>query len=168
MFRHTLSIVTAGFLAVVVGAQGPKGVTPQQQADLFKKNQDVIKTIVDQTVESSRTPDNHVSRAKSYYDVLLGFNREILVARQANDQARAADLTRNLGLLLDKGLAPTLAQARGQVEGGTGVDEFKKAREQLLAQLDALLRILETDPAAKASLDGVRQRLEVVRVPQPK
>jgi hypothetical protein len=165
MVRHTLSVVTAAFLVAVVGAQGPKAPSAQEQGELYKKNRLVIEKVVDKTLESSRTPNNHVKRAESYYDVLFQFNKEIVSARQDNNQDRAADLTRNLGLLLEKGLAPTLVQARAQVEGGTGVPEFIRAREQLVAQLDALLQILGEDATAKASLDVAKKRLQDVRIP---
>jgi len=166
MYRHTLSTVAAVFLAAVVGAQGPKGPSAQQQGELYKKNRPVIEKIVVKTIESARTPDNHVTQANSYYEVLYKFSTEIDQARQANEPDRVADLARNLGTLLDKGLAPTLLQARAQVEGGTGVEEFIKVREQLLAQLNALLDLLTDNAASKTSLDATKRRLTDVKIPE--
>jgi hypothetical protein len=165
MLRHTLSTVVIVFLVAVVGAQGPKAITPQQQSKLFEKNRFVVEKIVEKTLESSRVPGEHVKRANSYYEILYKFNKEIDQARQANDTARVDELSKHLGTLLDKGLAPTLVDARKQVEGGTGVELYLKVRGELLAQLDALLGILSDNPAAKASLEDVKKRLNDIKTP---
>jgi hypothetical protein len=165
MLRHTVSTVVVIFLVAVVGAQGPKSLSPQQQGELYKKNRLVVEKIVDKTLESSNVPGEHVKRANSYYDILYSFNKEIGQARQANDTARVDELSKHLGTLLDKGLAPTLVDARKQVEGGTGVELYLKVRDELLAQLDALLGILGDNPAAKASLDGAKKRLNEIKTP---
>ncbi|HEX3146970.1 MAG TPA: hypothetical protein VHR66_02745 [Gemmataceae bacterium] len=166
MFRHTLSTVVVVFLVAVVGAQGPRTISGQQQGDLYKKNRLVIEEIVDRTLESSRKPNDYVERANTYYKVVYKFNLEINQARQANDNARIEELSKHLGTLLDNGLAPTLVKARGQVEGGTGVEAYIKVRNDLLAQLDALLGMLGDNPAAKASLDGAKKRLNEIRTPE--
>jgi hypothetical protein len=165
MLRHTLSVVTAAFLAAIVGAQGPTGPSPAQRGDLFKKNRLVIENLVNQSLVSAHTPNDYVKRANSYYPVLYKFNREIAEAREARDPARVEELTRHLETLLDKGLAPTLVKARVQVENGTGVEEFRQAKKDLLAQVDALLLILADDPAMKASLDATKRKLDEVNIP---
>jgi len=167
MLRHTLTIVIAAILSAVVGAQGPKPPTPAQRGDLFKKNRTVIEKLVDQTVASAHTPDNYVNQANSYYPVLLNFNTEIAEAGRARDTARIEELTRHLATLLDKGLAPTLKKARVQVENGSGVEEFRQAREDLLAQVGALLNMLADNPDMRASLEGTKRKLDEVNVPAP-
>lgn len=168
MFRHTLSVVLAAFLAAVVGAQGSKAPSPPQRGELFKKNQPVIEEIVAQTVESSRVPNEYVKRAKTYYPVLFDFNQEIARAGRNNDTARVEELTRHLGTLLDRGLAPTLIRAREQVENGTGVEEYGEVKADLLAQVDALMGMVGDNPSAKASLEVARKRLDEIRGPKKK
>jgi hypothetical protein len=162
MFRRTLTTATAALLAAVVGAQGSKDPTPAQRTKLFEKNRLVIEVLVKQTVESAKTPNNHVSQAKTYYDVLYKFNTEIAAANSAHDAARVEELTRHLQTLLDKGLARTLVAARAQVAEGTGVDEYRQAKKELVAQVDALLGVLADNPTAKASLEGTKRRLDEV------
>ena len=161
MLRHTLTTGLAVFLVAVVGAQGPKGATAPQKGELFKKNRPVIEMIVQKTVQSSS--NDHVKRAESYYDVLRAFSKEIGAASQLHDTARVDELTQHLVTLLDKGLAPTLADARRQVEQGTGNEEYVKVKEDLVAQLDALRGILAENPGAKASLDGAKRSVEGIR-----
>lgn len=165
MLRHTLTVVTAAFLAAIVGAQGPKGPSPAQRGELFKKNRSVIESLVKETVGSSHVPNDYVKRASSYYDVLYKFNTEIAEAGRAHDTARVEELTRHLETLLDKGLAPTLVKARVQVENGTGVEEFRQAKGDLIAQVDALLGMLADNPAMKTSLEATKRKLDEVNIP---
>jgi hypothetical protein len=165
MFRHTLTVVTAAFLAAVVGAQGPKGPSPAQRGELFKKNRLVIENLVNQSLVSAHTPNDYVKRANSYYPVLYKFNREIAEAREAHDIARVEELTHHLETLLDKGLAPTLVKARVQVENGTGVEEFRQAKKDLLDQVHALLAMLADNPAMKVSLEATKRKLDDVNIP---
>ena len=65
MTRHILSFTVVGFLVATVGAQGPKALTASQKADLFKKNRDVIEKVVTQTIDSSKSPNDPLKRAKS-------------------------------------------------------------------------------------------------------
>jgi hypothetical protein len=166
MFRRTLTTVTAALMAAVVGAQGSKDPTPAQRAKLFERNREVIEQVVKQTVESAKTPNDHVKRANTYYKVLYQFNTEIAKANDAHDTARVEELTRHLQTVLDKGLGPTLIRARDQVAQGTGVEEYRKAKDDLMAQVDALLGILAENPTAKASLEGAKQRLNDVSPPK--
>jgi len=166
MLRHTLAVVTAAFLAAVVGAQGPKEPTTGQRGELFRKNRSVIESLVKETVQSAHTPHEYVKRANSYYPVLHEFNTKIAEAAGARDTARVEELTRHLETLLDKGLAPTLVKAREQVENGTGVEEFREAKQFLLAQVNALLGLLSDSPATKALLEGTKQKLDAVRIPE--
>jgi hypothetical protein len=168
MLRHTLSVVTAAFLAAIVGAQGPKGPSPAQRGELFKKNRAVIENLVDQTLESAHTPSDYVKRANSYYPVLFKFNTEIAEAGRAHDTARVEELTRHLEVLLDRGLAPTLVKAREQVENGTGNEEYRQVKENLLAQVNALLAILAESPATKASLEEAKRKLDEINGPKKK
>jgi len=168
MFRHTLTVVAAALLAAIVGAQGPKGPSPAQRGELFKKDRLVIENLVDQTLKSAHTPGDYVKRAESYYPVLLNFNQEIGKASDQHDAARVEELTRHLETLLDKGLAPTLVRARVQVENGTGNEEYRKVKSYLLAQVDALLGILAESPATKASLEGVKRKLDEINGPKKK
>lgn len=168
MIRHALSLVGAALLVAAVGAQGPKDVPPAQRAELYKKNRAVIEQLVEKTVESARTPNDHVKRADTYYKVLFQFNTEIKKAKDANDADRAAELTGHLKTLLDQGLNPTLKDARKLVENGTGVEEFLQVRGDLLAQLTALIDMPGQDPAAKTSLEQTRDRLNQITIPKKK
>jgi hypothetical protein len=168
MIRHTLSAVTVAALAAVVGAQGPKAPSPAQRAELFKKNRPVIERLVDQTIESSRTPNDYVKRADSYYHVLYEFNTAIAEAGRAHDTARVEELSRHLESLLNRGLAPMLVKARKQVEDGTGNDEYVKVKRELVAQVDALLGILAENPGARAALEGARKKLDDITGPAKK
>ena len=166
MRRHTLSVVTAAVLAAIVGAQGPKAPSPAQRGELFKKNRPVIEKLVDQTLDSARTPNDYVKRADTYYHVLYKFNTEIAEANRDNDPARVEELTRHLGTLLDKGLAPTLVKAREQVENGTGNEDYRRVKETLLAQVRALLDMLAGNPSATASLEGAKRKLDDINGPR--
>jgi len=140
MYRHTLSTVAAVFLAAVVGAQGPKGPSAQQQGELYKKNRPVIEKIVVKTIESARTPDNHVTQANSYYEVLYKFSTEIDQARQANEPDRVADLAR------------MYQQVVAELERADGLspDEVRKSGQKLLDSLTRAVqetsRVLEEAP----------------------
>lgn len=168
MLRHTLTFVTAAFLAAVVGAQGPRGPSPAQRGELFKKNRLVIENLVDQTVASAHTPNDYVKRAKSYYPVLYKFNTEIADAGRAHDAGRVEELTHHLETLLDKGLAPTLVKARVQVENGTGNEEYVQVKADLLAQLNALLGILAESPATRVFLEDAKRKLDEINGPKKK
>lgn len=168
MLRHTLTFVTAAFLAAIVGAQGPKSPSPAQRGELFKKNRLVIENLVEQTLQSAHTPGDYVKRAGSYYPVLYKFNKEIAEAGQAHDTPRVEELTHHLETLLDKGLAPTLVKARIQVENGTGNEEYLKVKESLLDQVNALLVILAESPATKASLEEAKRKLDEINGPKKK
>jgi hypothetical protein len=167
MRRHTLTIVTAAVLAAIVGAQGPRAPSPAQRGELFKKNRPVIEKVVDQTLDSARTPNDYVKRAESYYPILYKFNTEIAQARD-KDAGRVEELTRHLGTLLDRGLAPTLIKAREQVENGTGNEDYRRVRDDLLAQVTALLAMLSDNPTATASLEGAKRKLDEINGPKKK
>jgi hypothetical protein len=168
MLRHTLTFVIAALLAAVVGAQGPKGPTPAQRGELFKKDRTVIENLVDQTVASARTPNDYVKQAKSYYPVLYNFNLQIAKAGQLHDAARVEELTHHLETLLDKGLAPTLVKARVQVENGSGNEEYVQVKADLLDQVNALLGILAESPATRAFLEDARRKLDEINGPKKK
>ena len=121
--------------------------------------------LVNQSLVSAHTPNDYVKRANSYYPVLYKFNREIAEAREAHDIARVEELTHHLETLLDKGLAPTLVKARVQVENGTGVEEFRQAKKDLLDQVHALLAMLADNPAMKVSLEATKRKLDDVNIP---
>jgi hypothetical protein len=135
---------------------------------LFKKNRPVIEKLVDKTLESAHTPNDHVKRARSYYDVLFKFNTEIAEANGAHDSARVEELTLHLVTLLDLGLAPTLVEARKQVENGTGNEDYRQVKEDLLAQVGALQGILAESPGAKTSLEGAKKKLDEINGPKKK
>jgi len=168
MTRHILCLIAIGLVAAAVGAQGPKSLRPEQRGELFRKNREVIEIVVDYTIDSSRSPNDPLKRANSYYPVLVNFSQQIKKASGARDDQRVSELTQHLTTLLDKGLAKTLDRAKQQVEGGTGVDEFRKVKQDLLAQLDALLNVLSNDPAAKKSLDDAKGNLNGIVIPEPK
>jgi len=163
MIRPAVSLVLMAGLAAWVGGQTPAALKPERRAQLYKQNRAVIERLVEKTVTSARTPNDHLKRADSYYKLLFQFNTEITQAREAKNQARVDELTRHLQTLLDHGLAPTLEDARKQVEGGTGADEFPVVKDQLLSQLDSLLTTLAEDGPAKQSLTGAKDRLLKVR-----
>jgi hypothetical protein len=167
MTRHILSGVVIALMAAAVGAQPPKALTSAQKGELFRKNREVFENIVDQTVASSSSPNDPLKRANTYYPLLVNFNKQIAGAN-SQDSRRVEELTQHLKVLLDKGLTPTLADAKRQVEGGTGVDEFITIRRDLLAQLKALLDVLSNDPATKSSLEGVKNRLDSIKIPEAK
>ncbi|HKA07438.1 MAG TPA: hypothetical protein VKD71_09290 [Gemmataceae bacterium] len=170
MTRHILSFTVVGFLVATVGAQGPKALTASQKADLFKKNRDVIEKVVTQTIDSSKSPNDPLKRAKTYYELLFLFSKQIQSAGAANDGNRVKELTSHLNTLVEQGLAPTMQRAKVQLEQGTGVEEFRKVRIDLLAQLDALLGlpVMDENPAAKTSLEGAKARLNGIVIPEPK
>ena len=145
--------------AATVGAQGPNALRPQQRHELFKRNREVIGHVVSQTLESSRVPSNYLKQADSYYKLLFEFNQEIRKARDAKDMARVTELSNNLEMLLDGGLAYVLEETRKQVENGTGREEYPRIKNDLLAQLDSLLFSLDDDSKAKTSLSAAKQRL---------
>lgn len=168
MIRHLLSLGMVASLCAALGAQGTKPITAPQKAELFTKNKVVIERLVEKTVESSRTPTNHLKRADSYYQVLFEFSREISAARSANDGDRVIELTAHLKLLLDDGLAPTLGQARQQVEDGTNSEDYVRVREGLLAQVAALLDVMDDQSTAKKSLEDTRTKLKTIVGPRKK
>jgi hypothetical protein len=166
MIRSLLTIPVVGLLCAFVGAQAPSSLTPGQRADLFKKNRTVIKGVIDVTVKSSQSPNDFLKKADGYYPLLVQFNREITQARTDKDPGRIQELTRLLETLLDKGLAPTLEDARRQVEGGTNSENYPVVKSQLLSQLQALSDSLATDEQAKTSIDAARQRLNRIAPPK--
>jgi hypothetical protein len=171
MIRRFLPLLSIALATAFVGAQGPKALMPQQRAELYKKNRPMIERLVEKTVESSRTPSNHLKRADSYYKVLFDFSKEIKAAREANDADRVAELTNHLTYLLDEGLAPTLGDARAQAEDGTSKEDYEQIRDGLLAQVAALLDVLNDRPEgekAKKSLEGAKTRLHAITGPKKK
>jgi hypothetical protein len=158
MIRYILSMTVIGAFCLTIGAQqNPTQLA--KRAESFAKNKMVITEIVDKTVLASRTPEDHLKRADSYYLVLFQFNLEIGAARTAKDEVRAKDLTTQLTTLLDQGLKPTLEQAHQQLKGGTGAERFPKIKEDLLKQLNTLVDTLPQEDKAQQSLTNVRDRL---------
>ncbi|HVK15235.1 MAG TPA: hypothetical protein VM597_41230 [Gemmataceae bacterium] len=158
MTRTVLTTVLAALAAVGVGAQGPTALQPSQRAELYKRNQRVIERLVEKTVVSARAPNNPVTRAESYDQVLYEFTQAIHRAKADKDPARVADLTKNLNSLISRGLKPTLDSAQKMVDGGTGKDEYVQTRDHLIAQVETLLSMLD-DPATKAILEQTRTSL---------
>jgi hypothetical protein len=167
MIRKLLSIVGVALLSAVVGADAGRTPSARERAELFKKNRPLIDRLVEKTVESSRTPNDYVKQADTYYKVLFEFSNEIKKARDNREHERVEELTAHLTTLLDKGLVPTLKQARLQVEGGTGEAEFQKVKAELLVQLDALLAVM-SDTAVKPSLETAKVRLNEISGPSKK
>lgn len=168
MTRTLLSAAMVALLSVAVGAQSPKALLPQQKGELYKKNRPMIEKIVGQTIEASKSPNFHLKRANTYYDLLFSLNAEIRAAQGANDRDRAQELTDHLNTLLKDGLTPTLLKAEEQMKDGTGADEYEKVKADLLAQLDALIDVLDEQSNAKQSLSGAKQCLQQIRGPAPK
>lgn len=163
MKKQALSLLLIAGLSTFVGGQSPSALKPQVRAQLYKQNRVVIERLVEKTVLSARTPNDHLKRADGYYKLLYQFNMEISQARERKDQARVAELTNHLHTLLDQGLAPTLEDARRQVEGGTGAEDFPLVKDQLISQLDALLNTISEDASTKKSLAGAKDKLLNVR-----
>jgi hypothetical protein len=160
MTRHIPTTVLAALAAVGVGAQGPPALQPNQRAELYRKNHVVIEKLVEKTVASSRSSNDSVKRAESYYDVLYEFTLAIDRAKAEKDNGRVADLTKNLNDLLSRGLKPTLSAAQDMVRGGTGEAEYLDARDRLIAQVDALLNSLADDVVTKTALEQTRASLQ--------
>jgi hypothetical protein len=167
MIRKLLSIVGVAMLTAIVGAETAKTPSAKERAELFKKNRPLIERLVEKTVESSRTPNDYVKQADTYYKVLFDFSNEIKKARDNREDERVKELTDHLTTLLDKGLMPTLKHARMQVEGGTGEAEFQKVKAELLEQLDALLAVM-SDTTVKPSLETAKVRLNEISGPKKK
>jgi len=168
MIRQILSISVATWAAVTVGAQGPDALEPGQRRELYKKNRPVIEALVLQTVESSKTPSDHLKRADAYYPVLYQFSVEIQTANQAREANRVTELTGHLTVLLKDGLAPTLDKAKKQVEGGSGVERFPDVKKNLLAQIDALGKQLDPASPAGASLEAAKEKVDSITIPEKK
>jgi hypothetical protein len=166
MIRNLLSLGLVGVLCVALGAQGTTGITPSQKSELFKKNRPVIERLVDKTVESSTQPADPLMRADTYYKVLVDFSKEITTARAAGDKDRVEELTAHLKQLLDEGLAPTLGRARKQVADGSHKDDYERVRDDLLAQVGALLDLMDDQPTAKKSLEDTRANLKSIVGPK--
>lgn len=166
MIRHFLTLGLVAILCAALGAQGTKSVSPAQKADLYKKNRPVIERLVEKTVESSKTPDDHLLRADTYYKVLFDFSKEISAARTANDLERVEELTAHLKELLDRGLAETLSDARKQVEKGSHAEDYVRVRDGLLAQVGALLDVMDDQSPAKKSLEDTRSKLKTIVGPK--
>ena len=155
MIRHILTLSVVAVLAAVVGGQSPRALQPKERAELFKKNQLIIEKLVEKTVESSHTPNDHLKRVSTYYEILHKFNVEIRQANTAGDKARVAELTAHLSQLLDKGLSPTLKQDRLQVENGTGAEDYVKVKNDLLAQFEDLYAALGEGSPSQARYSQV-------------
>jgi hypothetical protein len=167
MIRQLLSLGLVGVVAAVVGAQAPRSLRSDERGVIYRMNRPVIEKLVDESVSSAGARGNHLKRADSYYPVLREFIAQIKAAQTDRNIERADDLTRQLTALVDKGLAPTLTKAKLQVEGGSGQDEFPKVRDDLVAQLNGLLEILN-DPAARTSLEGARSKVYSITLPPKK
>jgi uncharacterized phage infection (PIP) family protein YhgE len=168
MIRHALSLAAVVLLAAFVGGQPPRALLPKERADQFKKNQALIQQLVDKTVESSRTPNDHLKRAETYHKVLHEFSEEIRKAKDAGDKHRVEELTSHLNILLDQGLSPTLKRARLQVEGGTGAEDYEKVKELIRAQFNALYANLGDGSPAQKSLDQAKSNLDDITGPKKK
>jgi len=168
MTRHILSSGVAVLVAAAVGAQGPDALRADQRGKLYTKNRPVIERLVSQTVESSKTPNDHLKRADTYHKVLLEFDGKIKEARNAGDTDRVTELSAHLTTLVDKGLAPTLVKAKRQLEDGSNQDDFPRVKEGLVAQLNALIGQLETEPVARASLEGAKAKVNAITIPEKK
>ena len=158
MIRNFLSVGIVFAICAFVGAQSSGSLAGPQRAELYKKNRLVIERLVDKTVESSKVSNDHVKRAGSYNQVLVEFSKAISDAKNAKDAERVKELTQHLNTLLDKGLAPTLTDAQRQAKG-THLEEYLQTRDVLLAQVTALLQIVETNAAAHSSLNATQARL---------
>jgi|RhiMethySRZTD1v2_1073278.scaffolds.fasta_scaffold2022463_2 hypothetical protein len=168
MNRHVLSTVVAGLIAAAVGAETPNALQPGQRSELYKKNRLVIEGLLKNTIESSKTPNDHLKRADAYYAVLLQFSNEIRLANGSGESDRAAELTGHLTTLLKDGLAPTLDKAKKQVEGGSGVDEFPRVKDNLLSQITVLEGQLDPASPAGSSLGSAKAKVNAITIPEKK
>jgi hypothetical protein len=168
MIRHILSLSAVVAIAAVVGGQSPRALQPKEKAELFKKNQAIIEKLVEKTVESSHTPNDHLKRVSTYYEILHKFNVEIRQANTAGDKERVKELTTHLSLLLDQGLSPTLKRARDQVEHGTGAEDYVKVKNDLLAQFEDLYVALGEGSPSQKSLDTAKSNLNDITGPKKK
>jgi hypothetical protein len=167
MTRNLLTLAAGGVLAALVGAQSPAALRPDQRGELYRMNRPVIERLIDETVEGSRSPNDHLKRADSYYQVLREFSFQIREAEKQGNAERVAELTGHLTALVDQGLAPSLVKAKRQVEGGSGQEEFPGTRNNLVAQINALLEQLK-EPSARASLEGARSKVNSITIPEKK
>jgi hypothetical protein len=122
MLRPILCLSVFVALALLAAAQASRPVlSASQQQQLFQRNQEMIKTLVDCSLDISKQSGDYIQRSRAYQKVIMGLQKELDNAANADDAGRVTELGNHLNTVLGQGLRPSLEAANRQIgPDGTG------------------------------------------------
>jgi hypothetical protein len=140
MLRHTLCISVFVALTLIAAAQEPKPrLTALQQQQLFQRNREMIKTLVDSSLEISNKSGDYIERSLAYRKVIMELQKELDNAANSEDAGRVTELGSHLNTVLARGLRPSLEAASMQIgAGGTGRERLVEIRDETIGFVDWL------------------------------
>src|SRR5437899_3978711 len=138
----SVTLLLAG-LAALVGAQGPAGPTPADQARLLTRNRDLLRATVANSLELT-DKYSPLERAGTCNKLVKVWAGAVEQAARDHDAARAAELGGHLNKVADVGVAGNLRTARAKIEPGSPMEDVLfRHRDQALEQLRRLEQILK-------------------------
>ena len=170
MTRSALTLTLLAGLALWASAQSPTVRSTHQDLELLQKNRDLLNSLIDRGLEISAA-GNPLERAERCRKATATLGAELRDAAERSDPDRVAELTEHLATVVEKGLAPTLAEARGQIRPGSpDYDRLKKVHADARADLEQTHKALPADgpvgrsklvTEAKKKLDAATARIPV-------
>jgi hypothetical protein len=140
MLRHALCLSMFAVLTMLAAAQEPKPrLTASQQQQLFQRNREMIKTLVDSSLDISKQSGDYIQRSLAYRKVIMELQKELDNAANGEDAGRVSELGSHLNTVLERGLRPSLEAASGQIGAdGTGRRRLVEIRDDTIGFVDWL------------------------------
>ncbi len=166
MNRFMITCLSAAVLVSWVGAEGPTGPAPAEQAQLFQRNREMIQELVNGGLDLAGETSS-LKRAERCNRLARTLADEVAEASRDREAGRVLELAEHLRDLMDHGVAANLAQARTTIKPGSQDEEtLTRLRDQarrLLEPADALLPLAgptARQPELQRSLTALRESQE--------
>jgi hypothetical protein len=170
--RVTLLLIAFAALAAWAGAQGPApSLSPEQRAELFKKNRTLLENLVENGISLS-SADSPLNRAEASHATAVTLANYLKrAATEDRDPDRVAELADLMTAVVRDGLLPNAAEADRTIppQSRAERDRLAKVQGAAAAELEAI-RILipaggkvgdsEKARAAIEALAGLKDKIK--------
>jgi hypothetical protein len=163
MTRTALTLLALVALSVWASAQNATAPQTADHVRLLALNNTLLDSLLDRALDVSNA-GNALERAERCRKATatLGSELRTVAADPAADPDRVAELSDHLTAVVRDGLAPTLAEARGQHHPGSpGYERLKKVYADAKAELELTRNAIPTDGKVGRSqlVKGATQKL---------
>ncbi|HXG09513.1 MAG TPA: hypothetical protein VNK04_06960 [Gemmataceae bacterium] len=162
MKRYLLLLVPVSLATALAWAEGPAPSAEAQRAEQLRRNRGLIRMLVEGGLSLAGEEDP-VRRAEYCNNMAERLAGAIKEATQHRDSPRMMELGRHLRVLLERGVAPNLSLARGDIPEGSA-DEMKlhKVRDHTARVVGLLEEEFRRAADAEPQAD-MREALDVVQ-----